>query len=231
MSPTDRRGPIRVYKNRDAGSPKKAPRCLCCFPQSRAGQIVPLGYGVEIVLCEDHRDPAFVASYSGRAFYASVLTTWRSMGLTGRRYEQALLRFVTEAGRRGVPAGRPRPGSYTWPHLRRRGEEVWAAGGTYHDGEQAIVDALGSDRPPDWPMPSPHTIRRWWREKRWLFGTAQPNVAGRVRTSVHAAARRFVSVADHRAVERSPITLSDWWARGRRPGAPRAARSSAVPSG
>ena len=40
------RGPARIYKNRHHQGSKKAPKCVACFPGSRAGQRIPLPYGV-----------------------------------------------------------------------------------------------------------------------------------------------------------------------------------------
>ncbi len=164
-----RRGPIRVYKNRSAGAPRKAPRCICCFPANRAGQVVPLRYGVQLVLCEDHRDPAWIASRNGRDFLASVTATLSSFGITHRRYSAAVSVFVQDAVTRNAPTPRHRPGSYAWPGLRSAAEGVWASGGSYHDGEAAIRECARTVAD-GWRAPSPHTVRRWWRDKRWLLG-------------------------------------------------------------
>ncbi len=163
-----RRGPIRVYKNRDAGAPRKAPRCICCFPANRAGQVVPLRYGVQLVLCAEHRDPAWIAGRNGRDFLASVGATMTSFGLSHRRYGLALASFVREVVGRGRQPARPRPGSYAWPGVRASAEAVWARGGSYHDGEGTVARHAAS-APSGWRAPSPHTVRRWWREKRWLL--------------------------------------------------------------
>ena len=209
------RGPVRIYKNREAGRPRKAPRCVCCFPQSRAGQVVPLRYGVQLVLCEDHRDPEWITAASGRFFLASVAETFRSLGLTGRRYGRALRAFVEDARQRSLPAPRRRPGSYTWPDLRERAEQVWAEGGAYHDGEQALLAVVAAERAPDWPMPSPHTVRRWWREKRWLFGNRES--AGQTDRAVTTSTSAVRGPGDGRSqrLARSPrsATLAQWLRR------------------
>jgi hypothetical protein len=189
-SSTSRRGPIRVYKNRAAGTPRKAPRCICCFPASRAGQVVPLRYGVQLVLCEDHRDPGWIASRNGRDFLASVTTTMTSFGLSHRRYALAVAAFVREVVERNAPAPRHRPGSYAWPGLRAAGEAAWASGGSYHDGEAAVHQRCGPVAV-GWRAPSSHTVRRWWREKRWLLGTP--------RLTHDAAARRARESSTHPA--------------------------------
>jgi hypothetical protein len=60
---------------------------------------------------------------------------------------------------------RPRPGSYTWPTLRRDAERAFAAGRPV----DAVIAALrrlhaeGTAVPP-----SIRTMRRWNAERRWL---------------------------------------------------------------
>jgi hypothetical protein len=60
---------------------------------------------------------------------------------------------------------RPRPGSYTWPSLRREAEAAFAAGRPVN----AVIAALrrlhadGTAVPP-----SVRTMRRWNADRRWL---------------------------------------------------------------
>ena len=96
------RGPVRRYKGHGTG-PTKAVRCAACFPQSVAGQMIPLRYGVTIALCEDHRDPAFVHSRGGRDFLAALTTTFESLGLRGARYGKAIQAFVSDVLAMGTP--------------------------------------------------------------------------------------------------------------------------------
>ncbi len=191
-----RRGPIRVYKNRAAGAPRKAPRCICCFPASRAGQVVPLRLGVQLVLGPDHRDPAWIASRNGRDFLSSVATTMTSFGLSHRRYALAVSAFVRDVVHRGAPTPRHRPGSYAWPGLRAAAEAVWSHGGSYHDGETAIHHHLHNVAH-GWRAPSPHTIRRWWRDKRWLLGTPTPLQRAPITPPAHPPTPTRPDPADH----------------------------------
>ena len=73
----------------------------------------------------------------------------------------------------GTPTPRHRPGSYAWPEQRRDAEAVWAGGGGYHDGEAAVL-AYFTRPVPGMRAPSGHTIRRWWRERRWLTPRPSP---------------------------------------------------------
>jgi hypothetical protein len=162
-----RQGPVRRYKGRGVG-PAKAKRCVACFPCSVAGEVVPLSHGIVIVLCADHRDVRFIQSRGGRDFLAAFATIFDSVGLTGRRYHEAITRFVDQVRARSTPTPRRRPGSYAWVRLRTAAERVWESGGAYHDGEMVVLRGFldlqaGVTRPP-----SPQTIRRWWSQRRWI---------------------------------------------------------------
>jgi hypothetical protein len=183
------RGPVRQYKGRGKG-PLKAVRCVACFPSSVAGQMIPLRYGVTIALCEDHRDPAFVHSRGGRDFLAAMTTTFESLGLRGARYGKAVQAFVADVLSMGTPTPRHRPGSYAWPEQRRAAEAVWADGGSYHDGEDAVL-AYFARPSPAIRAPSSHTIRRWWRDRRWLTPRPSP-----------PRPRQPVDLRDRRPIER-----------------------------
>ena len=161
-------GPIRRYKGRGKG-PAKKPRCCCCFPKSVAGEEVPIGCGITIVLCLEHRDVRFIQSRGGRDFLAAVATMFDSFGLKGKRYHVALTRFVNRVRDRSVPTPRRRPGSYAYPELRTAAEKVWADGGDYDDGEQVVFRGfLDLKYPAHIKPPSTQTVRRWWRECRWI---------------------------------------------------------------
>jgi hypothetical protein len=160
------RGPARIYKNRGHQGARKAPKCVACFPGSRAGQRVPLPYGVSLVLCSQHRDPRFVASRSGRDFLAAIGELYSGLGLTARRYGEALRRFVQQCTNPDKPR-RHRPGSYAHAKRRQDAERIWAAGGS---SEAGLAVALANP-PPDlygFRLPDPRTVRRWWLERRWL---------------------------------------------------------------
>ena len=191
------RGPVRRYKGHGSG-PSKAPRCVACFPHSVAGQMVPLKHGVVIALCEDHRDPAFVHSRGGRDFLAALSTLFESLGLRGARYRKAAQAFVADVLAMGTPTPRHRPGSYAWPEQRHAADEVWAGGGSYHDGE-AVVSAYFTEPVPGMRAPSSHTVRRWWRDRRWL--TPRPSPPRR-RPAPDTADRRPVTRLDR--TERHP---------------------------
>jgi hypothetical protein len=163
------KGPARIYKNRAKGQTKKeSGSCIACFPRNVAGQQVPLAYGVSLVLCKGHRDPTFIATRSGRDFLSAVSTLFTSLGITARRYSEALRRFIDQvANPQRYPAKRHRPESYAWPERRQDAETVWSRGGSFEQGRRAALadppDARTRARPP-----SSRTVRRWWQDRRWL---------------------------------------------------------------
>jgi hypothetical protein len=170
------RGPARIYKNRPPGAHKGHLSCLACFPQNRVGQRVPLTLGCSLVLCADHRQPAFIASESGRRFLAAISTLYTSLGLSSRRFHTALMAFVDRcANPHRHAAERTRPGSYAWPRRRQAAETVWSRGGSWEQGRRAAMRA-----PPGEPdrRPSERTVRRWWTDRRWL-GPPVPTVSAR----------------------------------------------------
>jgi hypothetical protein len=160
---------------------KKAPKCVACFPASRAGQCVPLRYGVTLVLCAQHRDPRFVAARSGRDFLAAIGELFTGLGLTGRRYGEALREFVRECTNPPRPT-RPLPGSYAHARRRQDAEEVWARGGSFEAG---LAVALANPPPGLYgvAIPSYRTVRRWWLQRRWL----RPPVGRRPALGLEAA--------------------------------------------
>ena len=157
------------YKGERLGS---QPPCAICMGRGEGerGRLLLPG-GVVVWLCGAHRSLAFQRSRAGRDFFVSLSCVWQAAGcFTVRRrralevHRERLLRQVTAA-----PAARPRPGSYSWPALRRDAEAQWAAGAPL----RAVIDRLrtraarGEARPP-----SRTTLYRWFGEARWRAGPA-----------------------------------------------------------
>jgi hypothetical protein len=162
-------GPPRIYKNRPKGASKKHPHsCLACYPQNCAGRVVRLTHGCSLVLCEGHRDPAFIVSEDGRRFIARVAALYASFGLVGARFETALRAFTGRcmAARRGNDPARPRPGSYAWAARRQAAETTWSRGGTWEQGWAAAWREEPGPR--DLRLPTEGTVKRWWQQRRWL---------------------------------------------------------------
>jgi hypothetical protein len=154
------------YKGEPLGS---RPPCAICMGRGEGerAQLVLPG-GVSVWLCGAHRSEAFQRRRAGRDFFFSLSCVWQAAGcLTARRrralevHRERLLRSA--AG----PASRARPGSYSWPELRREAEGLWASGTPL----RAVIDMLrarvgrGEARPP-----SKTTMYRWFGEARWRGG-------------------------------------------------------------
>lgn len=193
------RGPIRRYKGRGKG-PMKAKRCVCCFPQSVAGEVVPLRHGITVVLCRDHRDPRFIHSRGGRDFLSAFASLFESIGLVSPRYRDAAASLVEQVLLRARPTPRRRPGSYAWPGARYAAEKVWAGDGDYHAGERAAL-GICTTLPDGVRPPHPQTIRRWWRERRWII--RRPGEEPRPEP------RRRVELPDRRAIRYLPPRRPD----------------------
>ena len=156
-------GPARIYKNRPKGAKKGQRSCLACYPANQAGQKVPMTLGCSLVLCPQHRDPAFIASDCGRRFLTAHRPLYQSLGLSsGRSVPPSHLRRPLR--RPPAPPVPPAPGRLLrlarTPPGRREGLES--------DGQlqQGLTLALAT--PPDLRVrtPSARTTRRWWLDRR-----------------------------------------------------------------
>ena len=135
------------------------------LPGLLPGRGRPLTLGCSLVLCAQHRDPAFIAGDCGRRFLAAVSSLYQSLGLTSARFGAALRAFVDRCAipHRHRPQRR-RPGSYASPERRQEAETVWSRG----DSCEGLAAALAA--PPDLRVrtPTSRTVRRWWHDRRWL---------------------------------------------------------------
>jgi len=105
----------------------------------------------------------FQTRRAGRDLVASLMHVWTAAGCLTRRRSRALdLHRVRLLGREG---SRPLPGSYSWPALRARAEAAFAAG---ERPGAVIARILERARCGDGVLPSVRTMRRWFREGRWL---------------------------------------------------------------
>jgi hypothetical protein len=87
--------------------------------------------------------------------------------MRGREFGGVLSTFLDDVRATRSPTPRRRPGSYAWPGVRRRAEEVWNAGGSFEDGMRAAythVEPITTG----FSLPSLSTVRRW-RQKRWFL--------------------------------------------------------------
>ena len=113
-----------LYKGERLGN---RPPCLLCMGRGEGERAeLHLPYGVSVWLCAAHRSNDFRTRRAGRDFVASLSRAWAAAGCMTRARHRALDAHL--AGLRAAPAPRDRPGSYSWPALRREAERRFAAG-------------------------------------------------------------------------------------------------------
>ena len=150
-----------LYKARRV--PTKQVVCAICVERTRGRtQRVELGYGAVVHLCEGHASREFQTRHGGRDLTVTLERLWQAHGCLTVARSKALRAHLAACGR---AAARARPGSYTWPNLRREAEQAFAAGRV----PIVVIAALrrrhasGAATPP-----SVCTMRRWHSERRWL---------------------------------------------------------------
>src|SRR5206468_4917537 len=150
-----------LYKARRV--PTKQPVCAICVDRTRGKtQRVTLTHGVEVWLCGPHASAGFQRQRSGRDFVRTLSGIWQANGcLTAARHRALAAHLASLADR---PA-RPMPGSYSWPQLRGRLEEVYATGTRPADVADSVHERYAAcpARPP-----SRRTLERWHAQRRWL---------------------------------------------------------------
>ena len=149
-----------LYKNRNAN--RKQHVCAICLDRTRGKtQKVEYGYGVAIHLCPGHASPEFQRQRGGRHLVLTLSRLRSANGCLTTARNRALTAHITRL--RTHPA-KPLPGSYAWPKLRTRAEAAFATG-THHTTATARLTHLPDSFA---ERPSPHTIRRWHTERRWV---------------------------------------------------------------
>ncbi|HYX83602.1 MAG TPA: hypothetical protein VE777_01405 [Gaiellales bacterium] len=150
-----------LYKQRRV--PTKQAVCAICVERTRGRTtLVTYGYGVSVWLCQAHASHEFQTQRSGRDLVLTLQRLWHAHGCLTAARRQALRAHLDACS---GAAARPRPGSYSWPDLRREAEGHFAAGAA----PGAVIDELRR-RHADCPArpPSVRTMRRWHAERRWL---------------------------------------------------------------
>jgi hypothetical protein len=154
------------YKGEPLGS---RPPCAICMGRGEGERgLLTLPGGVTVWLCAAHRSDRFQRKRAGRDFFVSLSCVWQAAGCLTARRRRALEvhreRLMREAK---APARRQRPGSYSWPELRREAEQLWAAGAPL----RVVIDRL-RERVARYPVrpPSRTTMYRWFGEARWRAG-------------------------------------------------------------
>jgi len=118
---------------------------------------------VVVQLCRTHRSVEFLQRDDGWEFTDRLEAVWRACGLTSADRLAALTSHRRTYGPR--PDRAHCPGSYSWPELRREAERRFGA----NESPDAVIADLRTRRDGDRAtLPSVQTMRRWFREGRWL---------------------------------------------------------------
>jgi hypothetical protein len=156
--------PPTLYKARNV--PRKQPVCAICVDRTRGRtQVVRLTHRVSVWLCQGHADVEFQTRRGGRDFVRTLMGVWRANDCLTLARSRALDAHLERLG--GPAPLRPRPGSYSWPSLRRSVEARYAAGET-----PAQVTLRRHDPACTAVPPSRRTIQRWHAQRRWLTAPA-----------------------------------------------------------
>ena len=170
-----RSGPTRQREGRaSGGGPVHAPRlsaggafampCTLCGHGGRGeARVRFLPHGVYVWLCSVHGSLTFISRDYGREFARRLQQRWQSSGVFGTRRRQALIAHVERLRRVGGDADKP--GSHSWPKLRREAGRRFAAG----DDPATVIAELRLDVSGGPAVaPSIRTFRRWFAQGRWL---------------------------------------------------------------
>ncbi len=150
--------------------------CVICGSDERLRRF-HLTHRIAVALCATHRDPRYLARDGGRAFTTRLERIWRANGVATSARRAALRTHRRRFGAR--PDRSQCPGSYSWPELRVEAERRFAR---HEDPAEVILDLRVRHQNDHARAPSVQTMRRWFREARWLDGDRP--IPGRRGTSI-----------------------------------------------
>ncbi len=139
------------------------PCAICGHAGKRTRSVRFLTRGVSVWLCGLHSNDEFLHRHDGTAFTQRLGAMWLASGSLTSLRVTALRAHVRQVQTAGGTDGRP--GSYSWPMLRREAEERFAAG---HDPRKIIQELRARHRDCPALAPSIRTMRRWYTQARWL---------------------------------------------------------------
>ena len=156
---------VRATHDRTVTVVGAGPPCAICRHRGRGPSGLRfLTHGVHLWLCASHGSAAFMLRDGGGEFVQRLVGIWTSEGALGHRRRAALTAHIERL--RLASDGRDKPGSHTWPKLRREAEQRFAAG----EPPAIVIDELrGSYRDAAAIIPSVRTMRRWFAQGRWLI--------------------------------------------------------------
>ena len=153
-----------------------APPCVICGQYKRDTRTQRhLTHGISVWLCTTHAHESFLRQRGGAEFAERLAAVWAATGLTNGRWNDALHAHVRSI--RNAGAERDRPGSYSWPKLRKEAERRFATG---EDPRAIITDLRQHNADGPAMAPSVRTMRRWYTQARWLDTPPQPQKTHRI---------------------------------------------------
>ena len=148
------------------------PVCAICLDRTRGVcRRIDLTHGVSVWLCAGHASPDYQRRHGGRDFAITLERVWQANGCLTASRRRALashLRLLTHR------PPRPKPGSHSWPELRRVVEGWFADGARLDEVNRRVAHRFrGAQARP----PSIRTLARWRAERRWLSDATPPTAA------------------------------------------------------
>ena len=145
-----------------ASRDRRVAPCVICGGGRESSGLLYLTHGVAVWLCQAHRDNGYLDQDAGTVFATCLSERWAAAGALTRRRLAAITTYLQQVA--GAARERERPGSYSWPRLRREAEQRFAAG----DDPAAVIDELRArHRDAAADVPSLRTMRRWFTQGRW----------------------------------------------------------------
>lgn len=143
------------------------PPCGICGHCGRGDRVLHhLTHGLSVWLCQAHRSDGFLQRRGGREFVERLAAAWMATGKLTAHKRDALVAHIRRVEAAG--AQRARPGSYSWPVLRREAERRFAAG---ERPAEVISELRLTYRDGPAMVPSVRTMRRWYTQGRWMETT------------------------------------------------------------
>ena len=143
------------------------PPCGICGHCGRGDRVLHyLTHGLSVWLCQAHRSDGFLQHRGGREFVERLAAAWMATGKLTVNKRDALVAHIRRVEAPG--AQRARPGSYSWPVLRREAERRFAAG---NPPAEVISELRLAYRDGPAMVPSVRTMRRWYTQGRWIEAT------------------------------------------------------------
>ncbi len=152
------------YSDSPVPQERNFPPCALCGHRGDADRVRHhLTHGLVVWLCHAHRSEAFLTRRSGHEFTERLSAVWAASGVLTVRRREALTAHLRAVHQATFSA--PKPGSYSWPQLRREAERRFAAG---DPPAQVIAELRQNHRDGPAMVPSVRTMRRWFTQARWL---------------------------------------------------------------